>query len=66
MGRTDTGTPARTPDAEGHLERDGVRIWWESYGTGEPVVLLLPALDDRALPPVEGSRSPIWRATRGS
>ena len=42
MGRTDTGTPARTPDAEGHLERDGVRIWWESYGTGEPVVLLLP------------------------
>jgi pimeloyl-ACP methyl ester carboxylesterase/predicted glycosyltransferase len=42
VGRTDTGTPARTPDAEGHLERDGVRIWWESYGTGEPVVLLLP------------------------
>ncbi len=43
MGRTDTGTPACTPDAEGHLERDGVRIWWESYGTGEPVVLLLPS-----------------------
>jgi pimeloyl-ACP methyl ester carboxylesterase/predicted glycosyltransferase len=43
VGRTDTGTPARTPDAEGHLERDGVRIRWESYGTGEPVVLLLPS-----------------------
>ena len=33
MRRSDTGTPARTPDAEGHLlERDGVRVRWEAYG----------------------------------
>jgi pimeloyl-ACP methyl ester carboxylesterase/predicted glycosyltransferase len=42
-----TGTPdeqsrARYADAEGHLERDGVRIYWESYGHGEPTILLFP------------------------
>ena len=42
MGRTDTGTPARLPDEEGFVERDGVRICWERYGSGEPTVLLLP------------------------
>src|SRR3954451_21233527 len=42
MGRTSTGTPARTPDAAAHIERDGVRVWWESYGTGKPAVLLMP------------------------
>jgi pimeloyl-ACP methyl ester carboxylesterase len=35
-------TRARYPDAEGHVERDGVRVFWEVYGTGEPTVLLLP------------------------
>jgi pimeloyl-ACP methyl ester carboxylesterase/predicted glycosyltransferase len=35
-------TRACYPDEEGYVERDGVRIFWESYGTGEPVVLLLP------------------------
>ncbi len=33
---------ARYPDAEGYAERDGVRIFWERYGDGEPTVLLLP------------------------
>jgi pimeloyl-ACP methyl ester carboxylesterase/predicted glycosyltransferase len=33
---------ARYPDAEGFLERDGVRVFWESYGAGQPAVLLLP------------------------
>ena len=33
---------ARYPDAEGYVERDGVRIFYEVYGTGEPTVLLLP------------------------
>jgi pimeloyl-ACP methyl ester carboxylesterase len=33
---------ARYPDAEGYLDRDGVRIFWERYGDGEPTVLLLP------------------------
>jgi pimeloyl-ACP methyl ester carboxylesterase len=33
---------ARYPDSEGFLEREGVRVFWESYGEGEPAVLLLP------------------------
>jgi pimeloyl-ACP methyl ester carboxylesterase/predicted glycosyltransferase len=35
-------TRARYPDEEGYVERDGVRIFWERYGSGEPTVLLLP------------------------
>jgi pimeloyl-ACP methyl ester carboxylesterase len=35
-------TRARYPDAEGYVERDGVRVFYEVYGTGEPTVLLLP------------------------
>jgi pimeloyl-ACP methyl ester carboxylesterase len=30
------------PDDEGYVERDGVSIFFEVYGTGEPTVLLLP------------------------
>ena len=33
---------ARYPDHEGYIERDGVRIFYEVYGAGEPTVLLLP------------------------
>ncbi len=35
-------TRARYPDATGYVERDGVRVFWERYGDGEPTVLLLP------------------------
>ena len=35
-------TRARYPDADGHVERDGVRLFYEVYGSGEPTVLLLP------------------------
>jgi pimeloyl-ACP methyl ester carboxylesterase len=35
-------TRARYPDAEGYVERDGVRVFYEIYGEGEPTVLLLP------------------------
>jgi len=35
-------TRARYPDREGHVERDGVRVFYEVYGSGEPTVLLLP------------------------
>src|SRR4051812_17595042 len=35
-------TRARYPDETGFVERDGVRLRWEIYGTGEPTVLLLP------------------------
>ena len=34
---------ARYPDAHGHVERDGVRIAYEVYGSDGPAVLLLPA-----------------------
>ena len=33
---------ARYPDEYGYVERDGVRIFYEVYGSGEPTVLLLP------------------------
>ncbi|MDQ4048640.1 MAG: alpha/beta hydrolase, partial [Actinomycetota bacterium] len=33
---------ARYPDEDGFIERDGVRVFWESYGEGEQTVLFLP------------------------
>jgi pimeloyl-ACP methyl ester carboxylesterase/predicted glycosyltransferase len=33
---------AADPDVSGYLDRDGVQIYFEAYGTGEPVILLLP------------------------
>ena len=35
-------TRARYPDASGYVERDGLSIYYEVYGSGEPTVLLLP------------------------
>ncbi|MGH3030955.1 MAG: alpha/beta fold hydrolase [Gaiellaceae bacterium] len=35
-------TRARYPDEEGFVERDGVRVYYEVYGAGEPTVFLLP------------------------
>jgi len=35
-------TRARYPDATGYAERDGVRLFWERYGDGEPTLFLLP------------------------
>jgi pimeloyl-ACP methyl ester carboxylesterase/predicted glycosyltransferase len=35
-------TRARYPDVEGYVERDGVKVFYELYGHGEPTVLLLP------------------------
>jgi pimeloyl-ACP methyl ester carboxylesterase/predicted glycosyltransferase len=35
-------TRARYPDESGYVQRDGVRIHYELYGSGEPTVLLLP------------------------
>ena len=42
--KTQTGeqTRARYPDAEGYVERDGVRVFWELYGEGDQTILLLP------------------------
>jgi pimeloyl-ACP methyl ester carboxylesterase len=33
---------ARYPDETGFVERNGVRVFYEVYGTGEPTILLLP------------------------
>src|SRR5919108_57746 len=30
------------PDQEGYVERDGVRVFYEAYGDGEPTILFLP------------------------
>jgi pimeloyl-ACP methyl ester carboxylesterase/predicted glycosyltransferase len=35
-------TRARYPDEEGYVERDGVRLFYELYGSGEPTVFLMP------------------------
>jgi pimeloyl-ACP methyl ester carboxylesterase/predicted glycosyltransferase len=35
-------TRARYPDETGYVERDGIRIFYEVYGSGDPTVLLLP------------------------
>ena len=36
-------TRARRPDETGYIERDGVNVFWERYGDGEPTTLFLPA-----------------------
>src|SRR5919198_5345732 len=33
---------ARYPDQEGFVERDGVRVFYEVFGSGERTILLLP------------------------
>jgi pimeloyl-ACP methyl ester carboxylesterase len=35
-------TRARYPDTTGFVERDGIRVFYEVYGSGEPTILLLP------------------------
>ncbi len=35
-------TRARYPDLTGYAERDGVRVFYEVYGSGEPTIFLLP------------------------
>ena len=35
-------TRACYPDESGYVERDGVRIYYEVYGSGEPTIFLLP------------------------
>ncbi len=35
-------TRARYPDETGFVERDGVHVFYEAYGSGEPTIVLLP------------------------
>lgn len=37
---TDGAAPLPTPDVEGYAENEGARIWYASFGSGTPVVLL--------------------------
>ena len=46
-------TRARYPDREGYVERDGVRVFYEIYGTGEPTVLFMPTWEISPLPHLE-------------
>jgi pimeloyl-ACP methyl ester carboxylesterase/predicted glycosyltransferase len=39
---TSEQTRARYPDEEGYVERDGVRVFYESYGSGDPTILFVP------------------------
>lgn len=34
---------ARYPDRDGYIERDGVKVFYEVFGLGEPTLLLVPA-----------------------
>jgi pimeloyl-ACP methyl ester carboxylesterase len=43
LARPGDPTRARYPDAEGFVERDGVRIFYEVYGDREPTLQLIPA-----------------------
>lgn len=40
--QTNEQTRARYPDESGYVERDGVKLYYEVYGSGEPTVFLLP------------------------
>jgi pimeloyl-ACP methyl ester carboxylesterase len=42
--QTDAGeqTRAQHPDEQGYIERDGVHVFYEVYGSGEPTILLCP------------------------
>ena len=55
-------TRASYRDQEGYVERDGVRVFWERYGEGEPTFLLPPTWEivhSRAT--AAGARARTWR-----
>jgi pimeloyl-ACP methyl ester carboxylesterase len=45
---------ARYPDTDGYVERDGVKVFYEVYGDGEPTIVLTPTW------PIVHSR--LWKA----
>ena len=50
-------TRARYPDEEGFIERDGVRVFWESYGEGDQTIVFLPTWTF--------NHSRVWKAQIG-
>ena len=56
MTRTETAlvreqSRARYPDRTGYVERDGIRVFWEQYGDGEPALAFIGGLSARRLAP---------------
>jgi hypothetical protein len=57
-------TRARYPDEEAYAERDGVRLFYEVYGVGEP--RFYSCRPGKSSTPGPGSsRSPIWPGIAG-
>lgn len=55
MPTTETGTRARQPDSQGYaIAKDGLRLYYEVFGTGRKTIVLLPAT------PISHSR--LWKA----
>ena len=54
---------ARQPDHSGHVERDGVRIFYEVFGDGPSTLLLLPAWSIAHSRMWKAARSPISPGT---
>ena len=54
-------TRARYPDEEGYVERDGVRLFYEVYGSGEPTRAAPADLVDHPLAALEDA-DPVPRA----
>src|SRR5256885_2316459 len=40
--RGGSGMRARYPDTDGYVDRDGVKVFYEAYGEGDPTILLMP------------------------
>jgi hypothetical protein len=57
-------TRARYPDECGYAERDGVRVYYEAYGKGEPTILFLPTWES-STPGPGSSRFPTSPAMAG-
>ena len=56
---------AREPDVEGYIERDGIKVGYEVFGSGSPTVLMLPAWS--IVPSrIWKAQVPSWRGTTGS
>ena len=54
---------ARYPDSSGYIKRDGVRLYYEVYGSGEPTVLLCCRRGRSSIHGTGRCRSPTWPGT---
>jgi hypothetical protein len=62
MPITETGTRARLPDSNGYATAgDGIRLYYEVFGSGEKTIVMLPCETDLSFPAVEAT-GPLSRA----